>query len=326
MKYIIYITAYLCTLIGGGAWFFYNYRSGLFGLILAWLLIFRLERQPRLLALSLEKTKKGTRRRVTPDAVQSFAKAVSDFNRLEAIRRSIAEPALKKKLRAMQHIARNFIYYLQAYPERLPLASRFINYYQEQAVKMVSQYQKLAVTGLKTEKVVQTQKKLRSLISQLELAYEEQFTQTLAAELTDLHGQAQLMQENLQRDGIFGGAAARKSSPAVKRGFRSSFSRWRRKIADRFDLYSDGYVSSIAPALHHKINEERLLAAFLAFFFGFLGLQKFYLGRSRYGILCILFCWTFVPTFLGFVEGIRYLCMSSDEFYYTCYLPKYAWS
>lgn len=319
MKYILYITAYLFTLIGGGAWFFYNYRIGLLGVLLAWFIIYRQERQPRPLVLSLD-TAANQRQRISADAMQDFDKAVSDFNALEASRRSVAEPALKETLRRMQHIARNFLYYLQAYPERIPLANRFINYYQEQAVKMVGQYKNLAVTGLKTAKVVDTQKKLRRLIGQLEQAYAEQFTQTLAVELTDLQGLNQEMQDNLERDGIFGGAAA----PMRRRKKGRKLKKWRQKMAARFDYLLDGYVSSLAPELHHNINEERLLAAVLAFFLGFLGIQKFYLGKTKQGILCILFCWTFVPVFLGFVEGIRYLCMSSDEFYYTCYRPKYS--
>lgn len=319
MKYIFYIIAYWLTVLGGGAWFFYNYKLGFLGILLALYLLYRQERQPRLLTLSLEP--QGAEQ-ITPAQQADFTKAVTDFNRLEAERRSLVDPSLQQTVRRMQHVARNFLYYLAAYPERLPLANRFVNYYQEEAGKLVKEYKKLAATGLDTEKVNQTRKRLRRLLAQLELAYADQFTQVLAAELDQVKRETDWLQADLLANGTFGGAAEPKQRR--KKTWRTSWKKWQKKWADRFDLLTDGYLSSIAPALHHKINQERLITASLAFLLGSFGLPYFYLGKTKRGILALLFCWTFIPTFLGLVLGMRYLLMSSDEFYYTAYLPKYA--
>lgn len=59
---------------------------------------------------------------------------------------------------------------------------------------------------------------------------------------------------------------------------------------------------------------SRIAAALLAFFLGGFGIHKFYLGRPVWGILYLLFCWTFVPSIIAFVEFIVYLCMSDESF------------
>ncbi len=53
----------------------------------------------------------------------------------------------------------------------------------------------------------------------------------------------------------------------------------------------------------------------LSFFFGSIGLQKFYLGESNKGVLSILFCWTFIPTLIGLIDFIRYATMNENKFH-----------
>ena len=169
MKYILYVLSFFCLLIGGGAWFFYNHPVGVIGVILSLYILYRLERQPHKLSLKWPGSKgKGASRDQA-----AFEKALSDFNRMEAERRGLTDSDLCRTVANMQHIARNFLYYLQQYPERIGLAEHFIDYYQDRAVFMVRKYKKLSATGLRTDKVVQTQQKLKTLLSQLDQAYEE---------------------------------------------------------------------------------------------------------------------------------------------------------
>lgn len=55
-------------------------------------------------------------------------------------------------------------------------------------------------------------------------------------------------------------------------------------------------------------------AAVLAILLGGLGAHKFYLGQPGWGIIYLIFCWTFVPEALGIIEGIIYLTMSDTTF------------
>ena len=61
-------------------------------------------------------------------------------------------------------------------------------------------------------------------------------------------------------------------------------------------------------------GRSRVTAALLAILLGHFGVHKFYLGKPGMGILYLLFCWTFIPTILGFIEGIVYLTMSDASF------------
>ena len=61
-------------------------------------------------------------------------------------------------------------------------------------------------------------------------------------------------------------------------------------------------------------GKNRIVAALLAFFLGGFGIHKFYLGRIGLGILYLLFCWTFIPAVIAFIECILLLIMSDEEF------------
>lgn len=81
-----------------------------------------------------------------------------------------------------------------------------------------------------------------------------------------------------------------------------------------------------SPVLQSKTNRNRIAAALLAIFLGTFGIHKFYnsskarissfayLGKPVQGFIYLIFCWTFLPGLIGFIEGIIYLCMSDKSF------------
>lgn len=60
--------------------------------------------------------------------------------------------------------------------------------------------------------------------------------------------------------------------------------------------------------------KNKIVAGLLAIFLGGLGIHKFYMGKIGKGILYMLFCWTFIPSFIAFIEGIVYLCSNDHNF------------
>jgi TM2 domain-containing membrane protein YozV len=60
--------------------------------------------------------------------------------------------------------------------------------------------------------------------------------------------------------------------------------------------------------------KSRSAAILLAMLLGGLGIHKFYLNKPGMGVLYMLFCWTFIPAILGFIEGLNYLFMSEETF------------
>lgn len=71
------------------------------------------------------------------------------------------------------------------------------------------------------------------------------------------------------------------------------------------------YVSGINPSWPIK---SKVVAGVLGILIGGFGIHKFYLGKIGMGILYLCFCWTGIPAFVGFIEGIIYLCSSDENF------------
>jgi TM2 domain len=58
-------------------------------------------------------------------------------------------------------------------------------------------------------------------------------------------------------------------------------------------------------------GRSKVTAALFGIFLGSFGVHKFYLGKPVEGMV---FCWTFIPGVVGFIEGLVYLSMSDEYF------------
>ena len=61
-------------------------------------------------------------------------------------------------------------------------------------------------------------------------------------------------------------------------------------------------------------QHSRTVAIVLALFLGGFGAHKFYLGSPGLGIVYLLFCWTFIPAIIAFIEALSYLFMGESAF------------
>ena len=61
-------------------------------------------------------------------------------------------------------------------------------------------------------------------------------------------------------------------------------------------------------------TKNKVVAGLLGILLGGIGAHKFYLGRWGIGLVYILFCWTYIPSIIGFIEGIVYLLSSDHNF------------
>lgn len=104
------------------------------------------------------------------------------------------------------------------------------------------------------------------------------------------------------------------------------------KVGTEVEVYSDGYTQVITEKMISKAmnasqegvnihidnrnNTDSSLVykqgkvvsktayLLLCFFLGGLGLHKFYAGKILLGVLYLIFCWTYLPVFIAFVEFI----------------------
>ncbi|MDC8105915.1 MULTISPECIES: TM2 domain-containing protein [Chryseobacterium] len=62
--------------------------------------------------------------------------------------------------------------------------------------------------------------------------------------------------------------------------------------------------------------KSKFTTAMLALFLGGLGIHRFYLGQNTLGIFYLLFCWTFIPALIAFIDFIVFIFMSENSFNY----------
>lgn len=61
-------------------------------------------------------------------------------------------------------------------------------------------------------------------------------------------------------------------------------------------------------------HKSKTTAALLALLLGGIGVHRFYLGQTWIGLIYLVFCWTFVPALIAFVESLFLLSMSEQRF------------
>ena len=59
---------------------------------------------------------------------------------------------------------------------------------------------------------------------------------------------------------------------------------------------------------------KRIAFALFAILLGGIGVHKFYVKEHGWGIIYLLFCWTYIPAILGIIEGIIALSSTDKEF------------
>lgn len=83
------------------------------------------------------------------------------------------------------------------------------------------------------------------------------------------------------------------------------------------------YGALSQPAAYPGVSgKSRSTAAILAILLGGLGIHKFYLGAWGWGLVYLIFCWTYIPVILGVIEGIRYLTLSDEDFLDKAFVTK----
>lgn len=65
---------------------------------------------------------------------------------------------------------------------------------------------------------------------------------------------------------------------------------------------------------YKKSDKSKKITIILALFLGSIGIHRFYLGQFWKGLLCVLFCWTYIPLVIALVDVIVFATMSKEKF------------
>lgn len=72
-------------------------------------------------------------------------------------------------------------------------------------------------------------------------------------------------------------------------------------------------VKTVRKSASKERKVNKVVYAILTILFGTIGINKFYAGKVRAGILSIIFCWTLIPTVLSIAEFITILTEKADK-------------
>ncbi|MBR3497764.1 MAG: 5-bromo-4-chloroindolyl phosphate hydrolysis family protein [Selenomonadaceae bacterium] len=236
---------------------------------------------------------------------ENFDKATADYNYLEEARENISDRELSAQLRRLQRTAKNLLTHLEKNPARIALAYKFIDYYQDRAVKIVKQYQELEETHLATDKIEDLKLRMKQTLAALDEAYQDQFKHILNDQIISADAKLKVMEQQLNAEGI--------KTKTIDVGALDEYGNvWggRRGEVDAFpeDL---PFPEEDRP----QIVQTKLIQSALAIFLGSFGAHKFYQGKTLQGVIYLLLFWTCIPGLISIIEGIRYLFMPVEDFY-----------
>lgn len=251
--------------------------------------------------------------------LERYDKAREDFLALKDAKTKTRDKALRNQLDKMEKIAGRFLTYLSENPEKIPTASKFIDYYQDRALMLVNRYFELTETGLNTPEVNERRQKVVSALFLMDEAYEAEFHKALSAEFMDIDAEIEVIEGNMKGAGITESIERDEKDvtpnilPPDLKGTTSE------RMAQRKRLI--GYKGDTLPVYDKKdVVTRKVIQSGLAIFLGSFGAHKFYLGKTFQGALYCLFFWTLIPALLGVFEGVRYLVMPVGDYYAEYYV------
>ena len=242
---------------------------------------------------------------------ENYNKAITDYNAIENVRRLIGDASLSQNLSSMQRTAGNLLRYLEKNPEKVTVAGKFIDYYQDRTVHLTEKFHELEETGLATPDVIDMKTRIKTAVEGLQTAYEQQFELVLNDRLIDMDAELKVLRQTMTADGV-----GHRKVNLQKDGSSPS------PIPSKKPAVGNN-LSIIPPELRNDVLLTKIIQSGLAIFLGGFGAHKFYQRKNFQGVLYFLLCWTIIPSFIGFCEGIRYLCMKMDDFYLEYYEQKF---
>ena len=261
---------------------------------------------------------------------ESFNKAVEDFYYIQDASLKTKDVELKKQLLVMQQISANILRYLKKHPDKISIARRFIDYYQDTTAKLLEKYLEIESTQLFTAEVENIKRKTKDSLNDLCTAYTQQFEKIINDRIMDMDAELKVMKQSMKADGFstenkvnsnkysYQHTYQQQNKPQFE-DFRTTFyessDKNKRNVKDYILSYGKKpEMNNLLGNVRRDIIRKKLIVSGLAILFGSFGAHKFYLGKPWLGALYLFFSWTTIPFLVSLIEGFHYLFMSRDEF------------
>lgn len=258
------------------------------------------------------------------EANRLYAKAIADYNEIDSAINNVADTDLKKILNSTEDSADKIISYVEKNPPAIFAARKFIETYQDRVAKLANEYVTLDSSKLDSAKVLAVKARLKETLAEFEAAYLVEYEKLISSRLIDTEAELDVMDNLLKSDDIKDKSSRLRLAREQKSYGRAEknngfFSKIRIRLMDIFAKSSDNLAIGIDVA---SVVTQKITVGLLALFLGSFGAHKFFLGKTKQAIGYVLFCWSGIPGFIGFIEGLRYLFMPLDDFYYKVYKAR----
>ena len=136
------------------------------------------------------------------EAARKLEDAREDLHSIEKALIQITDPGLKADADNLYSTARDILTYLEGHPEKIMMARRYIDYYQDTASSLLNKYVELQNTRLNSEETRQLKNSTKNAVVMLNEAFGAQFQKLLNNELMDMDAEINLIEKTMKMEGL----------------------------------------------------------------------------------------------------------------------------
>ena len=133
---------------------------------------------------------------------KKLKEAREDFSSIRHSMQQIEDASMKDEAQKLQQSSAKILDYLEENPAKIPLARRFIDYYQDTASSLLQKYVKLEDSSLETEDTKMLKEKTKQAITKLNTVFDKQFQKLMGDELMDLDAEIKVMEQTMKMEDL----------------------------------------------------------------------------------------------------------------------------
>ena len=113
----------------------------------------------------------------------------------------VEDETIRAQSRQLHETAASILTYLEKHPDKIKLARRFIDYYQDTASSLLAKYVELEDSGLNTADAASLREKTGQALISLNQAFAGQFQRLMSNELMDMDAEIRLLEQTIKMEG-----------------------------------------------------------------------------------------------------------------------------
>ena len=132
---------------------------------------------------------------------QKLEEAREDLDSIGRLMEQVEDETIRAQSRQLHETAASILTYLEKHPEKIKLARRFIDYYQDTASSLLAKYVELEDSGLNTADAASLREKTGQALISLNQAFAGQFQRLMSNELMDMDAEIRLLEQTIKMEG-----------------------------------------------------------------------------------------------------------------------------